>query len=142
MLSTTAEHALRALMFLARADQGQAVLGRDLAEQSGVPANYLSKILLDAKKAGLVHAARGTGGGYRLSRPAVQIRLLDIVEPIDGTRTRPGCLLASSEACSDEHPCSAHDRWRLVRMTYLAFLESTTLADIAKHPVSPTEGAS
>jgi len=141
VLSTTAEYALRALMFLAREEPGQAVLGRDLSSRSGVPANYLAKILLDVKKTGLVQAVRGTGGGYRLSRPAAEIRLIDIVEPIDGTRTRPGCLLASNEACSDEDPCTAHDRWRLVRSNYLTFLETTTLADIARPPVSPKNGA-
>ena len=102
MLSTTAEYALRALLVLAKEDEGQAVLGRDLSKRSGVPANYLSKILLDVKKTGLVQAVRGTGGGYRLGRPATEIRLIDIVEPIDGTRARPGCLLAGEAACSDD----------------------------------------
>lgn len=101
---------------------------------SGVPANYLSKILLELKKAGLVQAVRGTGGGYRLGRRPEQVRLMDVVEFIDGAAARPGCFLAGSDACSDEDPCLAHDRWAVVRDQYVAFLESTTLADVAEHP--------
>ena len=52
MLSTTAEYALRALISLAQ-EPDKATLGRDLAASSGVPANYLSKSLLELKKSDL-----------------------------------------------------------------------------------------
>ena len=133
MLSTTAEYALRALISLAH-DPDKAILGRDLAVLSGVPANYLSKILLDLKKAGFVQAVRGTGGGYRMGRPPEDVRLMHVVEYIDGPAARPGCFLSGSDACSDLDPCMAHDRWAAVRDQYVAFLESTTLADVSEHP--------
>jgi DNA-binding IscR family transcriptional regulator len=44
MFSTTCEYALRALVQLARMPEGTAVLGRDLARNADIPANYLSKI--------------------------------------------------------------------------------------------------
>ena len=133
MLSTTAEYALRALLSLAH-EPDKATLGRDLAASSGVPANYLSKILLELKKGGFVQAVRGTGGGYRLGRPAEMVHLMDVVEFVDGTAARPGCFLAGSDACSDSDPCLAHNQWAEVRDHYVAFLESTTLADVTEHP--------
>ena len=133
MLSTTAEYALRALLSLAH-QPDKATLGRDLAASSGVPANYLSKILLDLKKGGFVQAVRGTGGGYRLGRPPGEVRLMDVVEFVDGEAAHPGCFLAGSDACSDGDPCLAHDRWAAVRDHYVAFLETTTLADVTEHP--------
>ena len=133
MLSTTAEYALRALLSLAEEGPEKATLGRDLATKSGVPANYLSKILLELKKAGRVQAVRGTGGGYRLGRDASDIRLMDVVELIDRDAARPGCFLAGSHSCSDIEPCQAHDRWAAVKDSYVAFLESTTLADVSIH---------
>ena len=132
MLSTTAEYAIRALLSLA-SEPDKATLGRDLAASSGVPANYLSKILLELKKGGFVQAVRGTGGGYRLGRPPEAVRLMDVVEFVDGAAARPGCFLAGSDNCSVEDPCMAHDRWAAVRDQYVAFLESTTLADVAPH---------
>lgn len=133
MLSTTAEYALRALLSLA-SEPEKATLGRDLAASSGVPANYLSKILLDLKKGGFVQAVRGTGGGYRLGRPPEEVRLMDVVEFVDGAAARPGCFLAGSDACSDDDPCLAHDQWAAVRDQYVAFLETTTLADASERP--------
>ena len=93
----------------------------------------LSKILLELKKGGLVQAVRGTGGGYRLGRDAGDIRLIEVVELIDGEATRPGCLLSGGNACSDIEPCLAHDRWAAVKEAYVGFLETTTLEDISVH---------
>jgi len=131
MISTTTQYALRALAKLADLDEGKAMLGRDLAEEAHIPANYLSKVLLALRKAGLVAAARGSGGGYRLERPPEQIRLIEVVEVLDAPRAKPPCLLGEDE-CSDETACSAHKAWKAVRAAYIEFLESVTLADISK----------
>lgn len=135
MLSTTVEYAMRSLSCLARAPEGEALLGRELAELADVPANYLSKILLVLKRAGIVEATRGTGGGYRLARPAVEIVLGEVVELFDPPRAHPGCFLGRRE-CSDEDPCAAHDNWRRVRTAYLDFLQNTTLDQI----IRPADG--
>lgn len=131
MLSNTAEYALRAMVSLSRAEPGKVMLGRDLSALTGVPAKYLSKILLDLNRAGMVSAVRGQGGGYRLSRDAKNIRLIEVVEIFDRPRAHPRCLLSFDKECSDEAGCSAHDRWKLVRTVYLDFLDSTTLSDIS-----------
>lgn len=131
MLSTTAEYALRAMVQLSRAGVGQPVLGRDLAERARVPSNYLAKILLELKKAGLVNTARGSRGGYRLTRDADSILLVRIVEIFDASRANPRCLLDISRDCSDEEACTAHEKWKAVRSTYLDFLETTSLADVS-----------
>jgi Rrf2 family iron-sulfur cluster assembly transcriptional regulator len=77
MLSTTSQYALRALAHLA-AQSGKALLGRDLAESVAIPANYLSKVLLTLRNAGLVTTARGSGGGYRLGKPADEIYMVEL----------------------------------------------------------------
>jgi Rrf2 family protein len=110
---------------------GTAVLGRDLAQHAEIPANYLSKILLTLRNAGILTTARGTGGGYRLRKQPAEIRLIHIVELFDGARARPACLLGGRE-CSDENPCTAHHAWRDVRAVYVRFLEDTTLADVSQ----------
>jgi Rrf2 family protein len=133
MLSTTAQYALRALVKLAE-EPAKTVLGRTMAEQTDIPANYLSKILLTLGNAGIVEATRGSGGGYRLSRDPNTIRLIEVVERFDGARIKPTCLLGSPE-CSDENACSAHDSWKGIRNRFLNFLESTTLADISNTKV-------
>ena len=131
MLSTTSEYALRALALLARLPRGHSLLGRELAETAGIPPQYLSKIMLSLRNAGLVTAVRGTGGGYSLLRPADAIHLVDVVQLFDGPISRPMCLMGPNRECSEKHPCSGHASWAKVRDTYMEFLESTTLHQIS-----------
>ena len=141
MLSTTSEYALRALAHLARLPQGGAMLGRELAEEAEIPANYLSKILVALRNAGLVATARGSGGGYWLLRPPDAIHLVEVVELFDGPAARTTCVLGHRKACEEKNPCSAHEAWKKVRLAYAEFLEATTLAQIAAHRVHrPTPG--
>jgi len=107
------------------------MLGRELAQKAEIPANYLSKVLLALRNAGLLSTARGSGGGYSLQKRPAEIHLIDVVEVFDAPRARPSCLLGKKD-CSDHDPCSAHEVWREVRSGYIRFLENTSLADIAK----------
>ena len=135
MLSTTSEYALRAMAHLARQTNNHAVLGRDLARVAEIPANYLSKVLLTLRKAGLVDTSRGSGGGYRLHMAASEIYLIDVVQLFEEiSRTSPTCFLKHTRPCSDSTPCSAHAAWRDLQAAYLGFLVSTSLASIAGEP--------
>jgi len=134
MLSITSQYALRALSHLAR-QSGEAVLGRDLAQSVEIPANYLSKVLLTLRNAGLVDTTRGSGGGYRLARPANDIPLIDAVELFDAvSRTKPSCFLGRTRPCSETKPCTAHSTWTGLQTAYLEFLVSTPLSAIAGNP--------
>ena len=133
MLSTTSEYALRALAHLAHQPQGTALLGRDLAQAVEIPANYLSKVLLTLRNAGLVDTTRGSGGGYRLRKRAEEIYLIDIVELFEEiSRARPSCFLRHTRPCSGSNPCSAHAAWSDLQAAYLGFLISTPLSTIAE----------
>ncbi|MBS1851434.1 MAG: Rrf2 family transcriptional regulator [Acidobacteria bacterium] len=134
MLSVTSEYALRALAHLAQRPD-DAVLGRDLAHAVQIPANYLSKVLLTLRKAGLVDTARGSGGGYRLGKPASEIHLIDVVELFERvSRSEPSCFLSHNRPCSNDAPCPAHAYWRGIQAAYLGFLLSTPVSAIAGVP--------
>lgn len=77
MFSQTAEYALRAAVALAAAEESLPV--SELAARTGVPPQYLSKVLQGLKAAGLLQARRGKRGGYRLGRPAAEISVLDVL---------------------------------------------------------------
>lgn len=142
IFNTSATHALRAMAYLAAHPQDDATLGRELAEKIQVPAHYLTKVLATLSRAGLLSASRGARGGYRLARAPREIPLLEIVEPFEGKRVRPGCLLEPGRSCGDDAACSAHEAWSKVKTTYLGFLERTSLADIQEHgaPGGPPPG--
>ncbi len=108
------------------------MLGKDLSKRADIPANYLSKILWMLGTAGLIDATRGSRGGYRLRRKPETILLFEVVDLFDRTRVAPTCFLGEDRICSDEDACSAHALWREVREVYTHFLQSTSLADIAR----------
>ena len=139
MLSATSKYALRALVHLATHHGADtAVLGRELAENTKIPSQYLSKIMLTLKKAGLVTTARGTGGGYRLARPTQEISLGNVLALFEGEAASSECLLGVNEQCSEMDPCTAHASWQELRNAYTEFFRNTTLADISGGGTVPT----
>src|SRR5262249_17945489 len=124
----------------------EAILGRDLADSVEIPANYLSKVLVTLRNAGLVDTNRGSGGGYRLRRSANDIHLIDVVELFEEvSRAKPRCFLGRIRPCSETNPRTTHSSWKDLQAAYLGFLISTPLSAIAGNPgdfwTSSEEGA-
>jgi Rrf2 family iron-sulfur cluster assembly transcriptional regulator len=129
MLSKTAQYALRAMVYIAHKGQGRAVLAREIAKHTGVPAQYLSRILREAVRRDLLESARGIGGGFRLTRPAGKIHLSEILEPFDVDLGPTQCPFGQVR-CQDDHPCGFHALWKPVANDYWQMLKRTTLAEV------------
>ena len=69
---------------LALAAAGDTVSAQALADAQGLPHKFLEAILGDLRRAGLVRSHRGAVGGYRLTAPADEISLGDIIRAVDG----------------------------------------------------------
>jgi Rrf2 family protein len=83
-LRTTAGHAVRALVFLARRSGGRPVPSHTIARAHGLPELFLFKVLRPLVTVRVLLSVKGIHGGYQLARTAQRISLLDIVEAIDG----------------------------------------------------------
>jgi Rrf2 family protein len=132
LLSQTSRYALRASVFLAERwtdDRSTAV--RDIAAGLDVPRNYLSKILHQLAREGVLLSERGPRGGFRLARAPGEIALAEIVEPLEPAFSERRCLLGRPR-CSDDDPCPAHQRWSELAEEATRFLEDTTLADLVR----------
>ena len=129
MVSRTEEYALRAAVCLAKHYGDGSVRARDMASATGIPANYLSKILHQLGKSGVVVSERGRAGGFRLARPPHTVVLASVVAPFEPQVQRARCLLGLPQ-CSDSNPCGAHERWRAIKEATAQFLNDTTLADV------------
>ncbi|MAS95365.1 MAG: transcriptional regulator [Verrucomicrobiales bacterium] len=91
MLSQTVEYALRAMVYLASAEEEVCPVD-EVAEGTKVPPSYLSKVLQNLNRAGLVQSKRGLQGGYHLSKDPTETTILDVVnavEPIERIHTCP-----------------------------------------------------
>ena len=142
IFSASATQALRAVAWIAAHPGSRAVRARELAGKLRAPADYLAKVLGALARAGVLDATRGVKGGYRLARPPDRIPLLAVVEPFEGRRVRPGCLLRPERPCRDSGACAAHASWTVVKRTYLEFLEGRSVADMVRSEDLPARRAS
>lgn len=131
MISLTTEYALRAMIFLAQNTESGHVPGHEIATKAAVPRKYLSTILGDLVRAGILHSATGPGGGFSMARKPKEIMLYEVFAPFEPMLgTRRACPFGNEE-CNDADPCAGHDQWKKVNETYSKFLEKTSIYDIA-----------
>ena len=69
-ITRQADYALRAIIFLARLDDGKKASTSKIARQQNIPPSFLAKIVSQLSVAGLIHTSRGAHGGVSLAKPA------------------------------------------------------------------------
>jgi Rrf2 family iron-sulfur cluster assembly transcriptional regulator len=136
-LSTKGRYAVMAMADLAsRESEAKPVSLADIAERQEISLSYLEQLFAKLRKGSLVVSVRGPGGGYRLSRPAAELRVADIIiavdEPISTTRCKPG----SPKGCTGTlSRCLTHDLWEELGRQIQVFLSSVSLADVVERRV-------
>jgi Rrf2 family protein len=140
--SATTEYAVRALAHLAAQPPGERMLARDLATATGVPRQFLGKILHKLARLGMLDSAKGRGGGFRFLREPELISLGEIVEAIEGRDILGACVLGL-EPCNDQQICPVHDQWMPLRDRMRDNLHSSSMADLGRNLKLklPREGA-
>lgn len=128
LLNLTAVYGLRAMAVLAALAPGESLNAKALSERTGVPQQYLSKVMRKLVIAKLVRSQRGHGGGFHLLRPAAGIRLADVLRAID-LDLGGGCAFGFA-ACDPKNPCSLHPIWSRLQESLDAWTDGCTLADV------------
>lgn len=129
MLSTTADHALRAVLYLAQRPRDSVTPAVEIADAIGAPRNYLSKTLHALTRAGVTASVPGRGGGFTLLVPPHRLTLANLIQVFHDEATSRRCLLGN-RSCTADHPCAAHQRWTQIDRAYEVALKSTTVADL------------
>ena len=111
----------------------------ELAERAGLELPTVSKVLKPLAHAGLVEGVRGSSGGYRLARPPAQIRLIEIVEAIEGPLGVTECS-GEHSACERESHCGVRGNWRRINQVVADALGGITLAQM-RVPFPPAKAA-
>jgi Rrf2 family protein len=129
-LSRKGEYALRAMIVLALSYGEGPLRIADIAERERIPKKFLEQILLDLKKAGLVHSRRGAGGGYFLVRPPGSVTFAEIVRTIDGPLAPLSCVSRHAHVkCAEQRTCGLYSVMRDVRDAIAGVMEGVTLED-------------
>jgi len=134
-LSSLADYAVVMMSAAARHCGGVARLNATaLAEETGLPLPTVQKLVSRLSAAGLIESARGTGGGFRLSRPAAAISLADIVEAIEGPIGMTSCVDGGRHDCCIEENCRVKPHWNAVNGAVKGALAGVSLASLSGVP--------
>lgn len=134
-LTTKGRYAVTAMLDLAIHSQKKPVTLTDIATRQTISLSYLEQLFSRLRKAGMVIGVRGPGGGYKLSRSAMEINVADIItavdEPLDSTKC------GGEETCQDGLPCLTHDLWMGLSEQIRTYLQGISLGDLlARKPVA------
>jgi len=133
MLSTRAsDYALRGMLYLARRANGELAMAADIASSEDMPEYFFSKIFQGLAKSGLVDSFRGSNGGFRLAKSPDDIRILEIIEAIDGPIAASKCANAP-ESCERSGTCPIHTIWKETQESIAATLNKYTLGDAVRN---------
>ena len=136
-LSTKGRYAVMAMADLAGHEaSARPVSLADIAERQEISLSYLEQLFAKLRRGGLVTSVRGPGGGYRLSRPASEVRVADIIIAVDEPMTATRCKAGSPRGCTGTSSrCVTHDLWEELGRQIQVFLSSVSLADVVEKRV-------
>ncbi len=140
VISQTAEYALRAMVHLAsqQRDHGSAApvsqTVQQIADGTRVPMNYLSKVLQQLTRAGLIQSQRGLGGGFRLVLPPEVTTVYDVVHAVDPVQRITGCPLHL--VAHRDHLCPMHQRLDDAMALIEAQFRATKIVELLDQPGS------
>ncbi|GGG61411.1 Rrf2 family transcriptional regulator [Salipiger pallidus] len=137
-LSTKGRYAMVALTDIAMQSGSGLVTLSDISRRQDVSLPYLEQLFVKLRRAGLVESVRGPGGGYRLARPASEIRVVDILGAVDETVDAMHKGAGASGGASGSRAQSLTNRlWQSLSAHVYVFLHQTRLSDIIDNTLAP-----
>ncbi len=132
-LSTKGRYGTRLMLNLAKHydSGGYSIVLKNLSKEENISIRYLEQIIIPLKLNKLVKSIRGAGGGYKLARPPLKIKLIEILKALEG----PCCLVEcveDDEYCQRIPVCATHDVWKEASSILKKYFESITLEDLVK----------
>jgi len=128
-LLNTSKYAIRILSYISSHDNQQLCNAKELSETLAIPYKFLTKIMVKLVKLELITSIRGREGGYKLSKPASSITIIEILNYFNEFPQYEQCILGIG-ACNAKNKCALHDQWVKPKKMIRKMFENTTLADI------------
>lgn len=101
----------------------------EVADRTGLEPPTVAKVLKPLAQAGLVEGFRGVRGGYRLARAPRAMRLIDVIEAMEGPVAVTECTVHSGQ-CGLEASCGMRSNWRRINDLIAGALDNVTLHDL------------
>jgi Rrf2 family protein len=136
MLTARGKYGLKAMVHLAQLKPDTTAQATEIASVEGIPKKFLDAILGDLRKAGLITAKKGPGGGYALAKRPREINVGTIIRSLDGPLAPIACASRTAyepcEDCKDVRRCAVRITMTTVRDAMSDVLDKLTVADMVK----------
>lgn len=133
MLTKKGKYGLKALVHLSQLPAGQLAFVGDIATANKIPKKFLDAILGELRNAGFVQSRKGKDGGYRLAKPAAEIKIGHVVRVLDGPLAPIPCASRTQyQPCDDcdEATCQIRHMMLEVRQAIAGVLDNRSLAQV------------
>ena len=130
-LTSKGRYAVMAMADLAKNYVKEPTSLTEISLRQGISIDYLEQLFSKLRKNNLVHSARGPSGGYVLSKPPHEIKLLSIINAVDEKIKTVKCRKESKKGCNGKSiKCITHNLWDELETHINKFFENNTLNDI------------
>ena len=130
-LTSKGRYAVMAMADLAKNHVEKPISLTEISLRQGISIAYLGQLFLKLRKNNLVQSARGPSGGYVLSKPPGDIKLLSIIRAVDEKIKTVKCRKESKKGCNGKSiKCITHNLWDDLEAHINKFFEDNTLNDI------------
>ena len=110
----------------------------EISQRQDVSLPYLEQLFVKLRRAELVQSVRGPGGGYRLARPASEIRVVEVLAAVDETVDAMHEGAGASGGLSGSRAQSLTNRlWEGLSAHVYVFLHQTRLSDVIENDLAP-----
>ncbi len=124
------DYGLMAMRYIAER-QGDATVGvRRIADEFGIPAELLAKVLQRLAKRGLLVGQSGPHGGYRLTLPLTAVTVGQVLRALEGPVAIVSCMRGHGE-CAQASGCTLRKPARKLQAAVTNVLDTMTLADLS-----------
>ena len=129
LVSTKGRYALRIMIDMAEQEPDVAVPLKDIANRQALSLKYLESIMPNLKEYGLVTAVAGKGGGYKLTKPASEYTVGEILR-VSEDQIAPVACLNDGFVCTRADTCKTLPMWRKLDSVISDYLDTVKLTDL------------
>ncbi|MBT3505465.1 MAG: Rrf2 family transcriptional regulator [Piscirickettsiaceae bacterium] len=130
-LTTKGRYAVTAMLDLSLNYGIRPITLADISDRQGISLSYLEQLFANLRRQGLVSSSRGPGGGYRLSRSADEVTVLDVISAVDEKVDVTRC--EGKGNCSNDGKCLSHEIWQSLSDQIRMYLGGITLGEVVKN---------
>lgn len=123
-------YALRGILYIAMINNEKKRIQVDeIAQQLAVPKHFLSKIMKQIVKNGILNSTKGPYGGFAVNEKTLSTPLLDLITITNGVAQFDDCVLRLKK-CNSDHPCPLHQKMETYKKELHQLFTRTTIGDL------------